>query len=514
MPAVLEKPLAAAPDKAVRKHIRGSSLLLAGRFMAKGLNFVVQVLVVRFLSQADYGALAYALSMVALVQALSTFGLDRAITRFVPMYHEREDYAKLFGTIFMVLGTILTIGLTAALLVVVFQHYLAQSLVPDTKAMSLLLLLILLAPVQALDEVLVGLFAVFARPRAIFFRKHILAPGLKLLVVLGLVLGGGNVLVVAGGYLAAGVVGTVICGIVLFHVLRQQNVFRHLDMRNLEMPWREVLTFTIPLLTSELLHVVMHTMDVIVLEWYGDTRDVASLRAVQPMAMLNQIVMASFATLFTPMVARMLARNDRQSMNELYWQTAVWISILSFPIFVLTFSVAQPVAVLVYGSRYASSGTILALLSLSCYLNAALGFNGLTLKVCGRLKYIVAINIAAALVNLALILILIPRYGALGAAIGTATTIAIHTILKQWGLRFGTGVDLFHWKYTRVYAIIVLSAGALWIVQTWLNPPTWCALTLAAAVSLLVLKLTGKSLEAGQMFPELARFKLVRWMTG
>ncbi|MFN8476214.1 MAG: hypothetical protein U0074_00090 [Kouleothrix sp.] len=68
-------------------------------------------------------------------------------------------------------------------------------------------------------------------------------------------------------------------------------------------------------------------------------------------------------------------------------QTAVWTSVLSFPIFALTFSMANPLTVILYGQKYASSAVLLALLSFGYYFNAALGFNGLTLKVYGRLRH-------------------------------------------------------------------------------------------------------------------------------
>ena len=48
---------------AARRQIRGSTLLLVGQLLAKGVNFGVQVLIVRYLSKSDYGALAYALSI-------------------------------------------------------------------------------------------------------------------------------------------------------------------------------------------------------------------------------------------------------------------------------------------------------------------------------------------------------------------------------------------------------------------------------------------------------------------
>ncbi len=83
----------------------------------------------------------------------------------------------------------------------------------DPKALSLMLVLIFLAPVQAIDQLFEGLFAVFSSTKAIFFRKYILAPGLKLAVVGLLMLGQSDIYFLAGGYLAAGAFGAVLYGV-------------------------------------------------------------------------------------------------------------------------------------------------------------------------------------------------------------------------------------------------------------------------------------------------------------
>ena len=94
----------------VRRQIRGSSLLLAGRLLSRGVNFCVQVLIVRYLTKSDFGAFAYALSMVALAQHVSLLGLSKAAARFVPLYQEREDYGAMFGTIVTALASVCAIG--------------------------------------------------------------------------------------------------------------------------------------------------------------------------------------------------------------------------------------------------------------------------------------------------------------------------------------------------------------------------------------------------------------------
>jgi O-antigen/teichoic acid export membrane protein len=499
---------------ATNRQIRGSSLLLAGRLFSKFVNLIIQVLTVRVLSEADYGAFAYALSLVALGETIATIGLDRAITRFVPIYHEKRDYDKLFGTMIMVVGTVLAIGAAMILLVFGFQGLIGQSLIKDQQAVALLLILIALSPVQALDGLMVGLFAVFASPRAIFFRKHVVAPGLKLVAVVLLIMSGSNVFVLAGGYLAAGALGVAIYTGILLRLMRDQGWFQHFNLRSISMPWKEVFAFTIPLLSSDLVYVLMNSSDVILLERFHNTSEVAALKAVHPAAMMNQLVMTSFALLFTPMAARLFARDDREGINNLYWQTAIWIAVFSFPIFALSFSLAEPLTVLLFGARYEQSAIILALLSLGYYFNAALGFNGLTLKVFGKLRYIVTVNIAAALVNVGVNLLLIPRYGALGAAIGTCGTLVAHNLFKQAGLALGTGISLFEWRHLKIYMVIALGALGLLLIQITLSPPPLVSLVLAGLASGLVILINRSSLAVGQTFPELLRFPFMRRLFG
>jgi O-antigen/teichoic acid export membrane protein len=515
VPAAVASPPSEARRRAsVRKQVRGSSLLLLGRGLAKGLNFAVQVLTVRYLSKNDYGAFAYALSLVAFLQALSTFGLDRAITRFLPIFQERGEHGKFFGTVVMVVASVVGLGLSIAVGFNVLCPYIPPSWIADPQALGLLTLLVFLAPLQALDELLVGLFAVLASPKAIFFRKHLLTPLLKLSVVALLIAGQGNVRLLAWGYLAASLFGTSVCGVLLWRMVRRHKLLEPLATARLEFPWREVLTFTVPLLSSELVYVVMHTVDAVLLAQYGSVRDVATFKAVVPTSLLNQLVMASFATLFTPLAARMFARQDHRGINDLYWQTAAWIAVLSFPIFALTFSLAEPFTLLVFGAEYRESALVLALLSLGHYVNAAFGFNGLTLKVCGRLRYVVTINLVTAAAHLALALALIPVLGAVGAATGSCTALVLHNFLKQAGLRQGTGVQLLDRRYWRPYVVIGAGAAGLGLVQVLLAPPLPVSLVLAGLASLAVLRLNRELLQAGEMFPELQKVRLLWKLLG
>src|SRR5687768_8280803 len=155
--------------------------MIVGRFLSLGLNFLVHLLIARYLSKSDFGAFSYALSLVTLGETVATLGLDRAVTRFIPIYDEQKDYPRLFGTLVMVFGTVLTLGLGLILIFWAFPGFISERIITDEQVLGLMTIMIFLSPVQALDTLFNGLFTVFSSPKAIFFRKYVVGPGLRLL---------------------------------------------------------------------------------------------------------------------------------------------------------------------------------------------------------------------------------------------------------------------------------------------------------------------------------------------
>jgi len=474
-----------------------------------GTNFFVQVLIVRHLTKSEFGVFAYALSVVSIAGIVVTLGSDRAIGRFLPIYQERGQHDRILGSLVFVMATIASLGMALVVLIFGLQDIISQSLV-DERAGALLLILILLAPIQAMDDVLMSGFAVFSSPRSIFFRRYVLNPILRLAVVGALIFGGQGARFLAVGYVLTGAIGVAVYAVLFFRLLRREGIIPRTGRPKISIPAREILIFTLPLLSTDLIYVLLNSMDTIVLGAATNAETVASYRVIQPAAALNLIVLQSFTVLFTPVAARMFARKDEAGLRDLYWQTAAWVAVASFPIFALTFSLAEPLTVGLFQERYASSAIFLAIISVGRYFDAALGFNGLTVRVYGNIKAIVAVNLAAAAVNVVLLVTLIPALGALGAALATTITLIVFNSLKQYALYRIVGISLFDRRYISVYAVIVLSAIGLLVVQVVWDLELWAGMGLVALTSALVL-LVGKShLRLAETFPELARLPIIR----
>ncbi len=490
-------------------QIRGSSGLALGRVIALLLGLAVQVIVVRTLSKSGYGAFAYAMSLVPALRLVVSFGTAKATSRFLALYREQNDTARLAGL--LILQTLGFVSLGAVVWALAATGPIGELLIPDAAIRRVLLVLVFLAPIEALDDMFEGFFATFSKPSAIFVRKYVIGPLSRLIAVVIVALVGGGPVELAIGYVLGGALGMLTYLGLGLSVLRREKLVGSFRIGRFEMPIRELLAFSVPLLTAEALYLSMNSFAVVVLERSRGAEAVAEYRAVFPVARLNHFVMWAFAVLFVPMAARFFARNDREAMKEAYWTTAAWIGVLTFPVFAVTAPMAASTTDILFGEQYAAAAPVLAILSLGYYLNSILAFNALTLQTWGLVRFVSLVNVFAADANATLLLVLADRLGPVGVATANALTLLGVNFVNQFRLHALIDVGLYPKGSHGLYVRIVVASAALWGLERALDLPSVPNLALAAVVALVVLRLSRADIRAGDVFPEIRRLPVVRW---
>ncbi len=342
--------------EAGRRHVRGSVLLVVGRVLALVIGMATAVILVRALSKAEYGAFEYALTLAGAGRILLSLGQGRLLSRFMAGYEEEGDYPRMFGAMFLAVGTIFVTSIPIITALFVWSDALLGPVVEGGTAVRLVLVLLFVAPMEALDQVFVSLFAVFSKPRAIFVRKHLMAPGLRFLVVLVLWVTGQSVMFLAVGYLLASLAGLLLYVGLLVKLLRERGLWRAFDPRTVVLPFRAVFAFSVPLITGELALLSMKVGGVMVLALYHPLTEIADYRAVFGVARLNTAVTTSFATLFLPVIARLHARGLIDELRGSYWHTAGFVAVSTFPIFALTGPLAPATTVTLFGEPVCRRG--------------------------------------------------------------------------------------------------------------------------------------------------------------
>jgi O-antigen/teichoic acid export membrane protein len=489
-----------------RGHVRGSSLLLAGRMISLAINFAVQVLIVRYLSKHDYGAFAYGFSVAMLAARMTPLGTDKAISRFIPIYHEENRLSQIKGSLLIASMTIVIMGVLLVGLVLSLKSALAGSVVRDPLSLSVLLIIIALAPLHSMENLLEKLLAIFGCVRSIFFRRYLLTPLLRLLAVFTLMAAGGDARYLAAAYVAVTLFGVLISFQLLWRILREDQLLSQLAKVKAELPTKRLFGFGMPLLSSDVVFGLRTSLVVLLLESFHGTTGVAAFRAILPVARLNQMVFDSFRVLYVPAASRLFARGEHDAINQLYWRSSAWIALLTLPVLLASFSLAGPTAVLLFGESYASSGPVLSIVSFGLYLNAAFGFNTLTLRVFDRVKTIFRIDIACGLLALALNLVAVPAFGPLGGAVVSCCVLIIQNIVFQVALRRAGQLARVPGEIARIHCAIFFLAGALLIFQISFTPPAAVGFALAALGTAVIWTICLKALQIRQLFPELDRF--------
>jgi O-antigen/teichoic acid export membrane protein len=504
-----EIPTDTGTDSAERQHLRGSSLMVVGRVISMAINLAVQVAAVRYLGQDGYGAFTYALAISAVAANIALFGQNRSLGRLLPEYDHNGEYGRARGAIATAFVITFALGM-AIVLVALGLRVFGIQLTTDDQAGSLVVILVALAPLTAVDEVFQQFFAVVAKPAAIFWRRHILAPSLRLASVLAVIAYSGSTQSLAWAFLVSGAIGVLAYLALLARVMKDHRLGG--GKQRTTYPVREMTQFGLPLYVSSLLRSSLPTIVVVALGALRSTADIAVFRAVVPVAMINLVGLQSFRLLYYPAASRLFVAGDHDSIRDLYWKSASWLAVGTFPIFVVTFSLARPVTEVLFGPEYSDSGRLLALISLGYYFSSTLGLNNDTLAASGRLRLLLTIDVVAFFVTVLPGIWLIERFGALGAAVATVAYTLTQDLLSQVALRRVLGSLSAPHPRSVLYLSVLVGVGLTGIFQLVIDPPLVVALSLALVVSVAVLRVNRAVLDIADVLPEVMRLPLIKFL--
>ena len=177
--------------------------------------------------------------------------------------------------------------------------------------------------------------------------------------------------------------------------------------------------------------------------------------AVMQLATVGASVVATAAT---PMFARMIAQGDRDGIERI---TALTSLIMIGSVLVIAVPVALAGAWLfpaLFGQDFAASAPVFMILAAGLFATYSMGLAQSLANMSGYHVLTTRSFLATALINLVLGLVLIPNWGALGAAIATAVSAVVGSAWCAWQLSRRTGYN------TTVFnpALPKIVAGAFW----------------------------------------------------
>lgn len=204
-----------------------------------------------------------------------------------------------------------------------------------------------------------------------------------------------------------------------------------------------------PMLLGSAMFMVMSWTDTLLLGHYLDEGDVGVYRVAFRVASVITLVQAAVNSYAAPWFAERHAAGDDQGLHQALAQTTGLNVVFSVPAFVAL--VAAPAWWLDwFGSAFEAGAACMVCLALGQLVNALCGPVMYLLNMTGHERVAQRIVWVAAILNLALNIWAIPRFGILGAAASTAATMVLWNVAAAVAAHMRLGLSV--WAVLRSFA--------------------------------------------------------------
>ena len=192
---------------------------------------------------------------------------------------------------------------------------------------------------------------------------------------------------------------------------------------------KELLSFSFPLYLNSFLNNTRLLLPIYLMGVFLPSKDIGIFHICGKVAALISISLISLDTIFGPTLSGLFAKNERKILEKLLKTTTKWIFTVSLGIFFFLIIYSEQVLG-IFGTEYSKGKSILLVLIIGQLVSVSIGSNSQIIIMSGRSK-ITLINSVIMFILMGIIsVILIPKYGALGAAIAiTITTIIISMVI-------------------------------------------------------------------------------------
>jgi O-antigen/teichoic acid export membrane protein len=226
--------------------------------------------------------------------------------------------------------------------------------------------------------------------------------------------------------------------------------------------WR----FTGPRAVANLAQITIQRIDIVLVAIILGPVEAAIYTAATRFLVAGQFANSALSQAAQPRFAELFAVDDRRGANVVYRATTAWLVILTWPLYLLAV-IYGPEILSIFGHSYRAGDMVMVILGLTMLVATACGQVDMVLITTGRSSWSLANGLTAVFVNVGLDLLLIPRYGITGAAIGWAVAIIITNLVPLAQLAvskrlnpFGPGTFIAIGLSVVSFAIIPLAARA------------------------------------------------------
>jgi len=411
---------------------KGGGFLAGGSFFELATRFLISLILARALGATDYGLYNLAISAGTIFAGIAALGLDDAIIRYVAIQARQRDQVGLRGTLQIGLGISTAVSIILGVALYLGAEPIAVGIFDEPDLVDLLRLFAVIAPTMTISNVLAATAKGFKRMDHAALAENVVMSIVRLALLAGLLLIG------LDAFAASVVFGIsdIAASLALVLLTNQYFPMRSLFQRGARRDYAEMFRFALPLWLSGMLLQSRKNIVVLLLGALSVAADVGLISIVGRISLLSHVIYRSVIAAVKPVLAELSSVGDREELQVVYRASTRWTFMFSVPVFLVM--ALYPVPLLsIFGKSFIAGAAPLVVLAFSELANAGTGTCGSIIDMTGHTRIKLANSIAWMTLLIVSNVILIPRYGVLGAAVAnllSTATINGARVIEVWVL--------------------------------------------------------------------------------
>jgi O-antigen/teichoic acid export membrane protein len=415
----------------------------------KVVGFFMIPVYTRFLTPSDYGIMSMLMLLNSFIAIILPLGLDAAFMRFYCDCKNEREKSAVYTTALLF---ITVLGFITAISLSVFSSQISSILFSATKysAYVIAMLIILLCQLAKL----VPVQFVVANEKSVFYTFYSIG-GFLLAISL-------NIYFIA--ILKMGVLGFIYSSLIIEVVTAVFLVIVTLPRKGLEFSFKwlkEMLKFGFPLIFSSLAMFIYMFSDRFFIEKYYSLAAVGLYSLSLQFGDIISYAIGPFLTARTPFIfSSYKEKNAKEMFSRLFTYSSLVFCFIGLGLSVCI----KDVFSIVVGREFFEAYKLVPIVVLAILFRTSFYSLSIGISIMKKTGFIVYIYTVAAIVNILLLVFLIPKFGALGAAISRAITFLILLLL---GYEISQKLFYIKYEFKRIAQMAILALG-LYFISTFI----------------------------------------------
>jgi O-antigen/teichoic acid export membrane protein len=415
------------------------------------------------LGAEQYGLYSLALSVANIAIGLSIFGLDAALVRYVAIQAGRRDEAGIWGTLQVGVGVATLLSTFTGTCIYALAFILAQNVFHEPRLAPLLQVVGLIVPILTMSEVLAGANRGFKRMDYPVIAQYVFQPVFRLVMIVALAISGFNVLLAIITYGLADLAASII---LVYFINKRFPLKRPVTAARRDL--RAILNFSFPVWISGLLVQFHNNIQTLFLGTLNTVLGAGIFSVASQITSVSGQFSSSINISSKPVIAEIHDRGDMKQLEHIYQTANKWSLTVQIPVFLTLVLLPAPILSL-FGNSFTDGALALSILALADLISIGTGMGGIIIDMTGYTKLKLVNSIIRLVVFLGMDLLLIPRWGLLGASVAALVGEAMVNLLRLLQVFYLFRILPYNRSFIKPLTAGVLALGMVLFVKSWLS---------------------------------------------